>query len=173
MALASPGNRDISEFLPISDGVIVLDRLSEDDVAHHIANTPDDSMVWWPPESGEEAVREWLRRDNAGWQERRRDRCVAVRANGILVGGLEIRGLDAPSAHISYWTYPAHRRLGYARRAVVLAADVLLRAHDISTVQLRIRTANTASLALARSLGFVEAERHGDEILFYRASPTA
>lgn len=73
-----------------------------------------------------------------------------------LVGGCEIRFETADRAGVSYWTYPAFRRQGYAARAMRLMIEAATRMPGLATLEARVAPDNLASRTLAGRLGFVE-----------------
>ncbi len=77
--------------------------------------------------------------------------------------------LDARPPAVSIFVAPQFRRHGVARAALALALEEgPLAGLDLKRVVARVRTRNQASRRLFRSLGFVEAERHADHVLFER-----
>jgi len=75
-----------------------------------------------------------------------------------LVGGCELRPLGSGATNVWYWTYPRHRRCGFAARAVRLLIGVA-REHGHQTLEALIDPDNLSSLAVARANGFT---RHGE-----------
>lgn len=79
---------------------------------------------------------------------------------GVFGGARELRALasyevwDTSIAHISIVTHPEHRGRGFGRAAVALAAQHALAAGLVP--QYRTLQANTASIVVAKRLGFVE-----------------
>jgi len=74
---------------------------------------------------------------------------------------------------IGYTTLPDYRRRGYARAAVAALLVEAAASPDVRTVRASISPDNIASLALARSFGFVQVgdqwdEENGLELVFER-----
>jgi RimJ/RimL family protein N-acetyltransferase len=153
----------IQELLPLTDGVVTLDEHRDDDVDAYVQNPPRKGDLFWPVEPRDVAVRAWL---DPGTRAQP-SLFLAIRADCALVGGIELRMLTSEIGSLDYWIFPAARRCGYAIRAVALAREALRLHCGVEVVQLRVREGNLASRAIAERLGFGEADRHGDEILFY------
>lgn len=77
-----------------------------------------------------------------------------VDPTGVLVALSGYEVWDGAIAHISIVTHPLHRGRGHGRAAVALAARHALAAGLVP--QYRTLRSNTASLAIAQRLGFVE-----------------
>ena len=148
--------------LPLTDGVVLLDRFADADV---------DSL--WAGEDNDHVRRSCLpgpltRRDIAHritrWQEQWQlggsGRSFAVRepVTRRLVGGcvLEIRPDDGEIAELSYWVFPPYRRRGYATRSVELVCRYAFDCLGIVRVELYIEPTNDASLRVATKAGFLQ-----------------
>lgn len=149
--------------LPLRDQAVVIDRLRSDDQEVFIANPRSETDAYWPVEGSAEEVRRWVAGETGA---RNPALLLAIRAAGSLVGGVEARVLTPEIGTLDYWIFPRHRGCGYAKSAVGLVSEALRSACGLKEIQLRIRDANEPSLAIARSLGFREIARHGDEGVF-------
>ncbi|MBV9242053.1 MAG: GNAT family N-acetyltransferase, partial [Acidobacteria bacterium] len=90
----------------------------------------------------------------AGWTHAREigERfAFAVRdlATRELLGGCELRPLDARVANLSYWTFPRHRSRGIASRAVALACQVAFSQLGLKCVEIVVDPDNHASRRVA------------------------
>lgn len=160
----TPDVFEVEKMLPLTDGAVVVDELRPDDGDAYLANAPLATDFFWPVAMDPGAIEDWIRGSAPACAP---SLLLAIRANGILVAGVEARALSRAIGELLYWVFPAHRGCGYATRAVALVRDALRVACDVTTIQMRVRSGNAPSLAVAKRLGFVEVERHGDEILFY------
>ncbi len=151
-----------SDALPLTDGVVVLDRFTDADI----------DALWAGQDNG--YVRRsclpgpFTRHDIANqigrWQEqwhcRGSGRSFAVRETGTrrLVGGcvLEIHPDDREIAELSYWVFPPYRRRGYATRSVALVCRYAFDDLGIGRVDLYIEPTNDASLRVATKAGFLK-----------------
>jgi ribosomal-protein-alanine N-acetyltransferase len=92
-------------------------------------------------------------------------RVVVVEPDGPVVGHAGFHGPpdEAGMIEVGYRIVPEHRRRGYARAALAALLDYA-RAHGAATARASISPDNDASLALARSFGFVCVGEQIDEI---------
>ncbi|MBD0329372.1 MAG: GNAT family N-acetyltransferase [Thermoleophilia bacterium] len=152
----------------LGDGVVVLDAFVPEDAAAHLAGEDEEHarrFGWWPQRSTEAMVAAFIERAREQWATGGRQRPLAVRdaATGELVGGCEIR-LPAPGfAELSYWTFPAYRRRGFASRALALACRYADKELGVERAELLIEPDNAASLAVARRAGFVRVGEESDD----------
>lgn len=143
----------------LTDGVVVLDAFTLDDVAAHVAGEDEEQarrFGWYPARSSAETVRAAILRWQEGWRVDGRTRAFAVRSDGELVGGCELRLRDDAAAEISYWVFPLHRRRGLASRAVRLACAYGFSDLGIARIELYVQPDNHASRGVARTAGFTE-----------------
>lgn len=106
-----------------------------------------------------------------------RVRLVVASATGAMVGHIGFH--DPPEdgrLELGYTVLAAHRRNGYASEAIIGMMSAAAADHDVHRFRLAIGPGNSASLALAARLGFVEVgEQHDDvdgaELLFERTWP--
>ena len=102
-------------------------------------------------------------------------RAVVREPDGAVVGNAGFHGgpNDVGMVEIGYTTLPDYRRRGYARAAVAAMLAEAAASPDVRTVRASICPDNVASLALARSFGFVQVgdqwdEENGLELVFER-----
>lgn len=146
----------------LTDGVIVLDGLTEADAPAHTAGEDDEHarrFGWYPRRSTEEGVRQAIRGWGDEWATGAPRRTFAMRdaETGVLAGGCEIRIVRGEgTAEMSYWTFPAWRRRGLATRAVRLACAWAFAELGMSRMELQIEPDNVASRRVAEAAGFRE-----------------
>jgi RimJ/RimL family protein N-acetyltransferase len=143
----------------LTDGVVVLDAFTLDDVAAHVAGEDEEQarrFGWHPARSTEETARAAILRWQEEWRVDGRTRAFAVRSEGELVGGCELRLCDHGIAEMSYWVFPLHRGRGLASRAVRLACAYAFSELGIARMELYAQPDNHASRGVARSAGFTE-----------------
>ena len=145
----------------LTDGVIVLDGFTPDDAEAHLAGEDEEHarrFGWHPARSTPKTVRAAILRWQQEWRSGGTTRAFATRdaTTGELVGGCEIRLKEPRLAHLSYWTFPAHRRRGVAGRAVRLATDYAVAELGVERLEIHVAPDNLASRGVARSAGFVE-----------------
>jgi len=154
--------RDTSARVPtLSDGVVVLDGFTLDDVAAHLAGEDEETarrFDWYPARSTAETVRKAILGWRDDWETGADRRAFAVReaATGALVGGCEIRVKDSGIAHLSWWTSASHRGRGYASRAARLACAYAFRDLGVARLEVYIEPDNLASRGVARKAGFLQ-----------------
>ena len=99
----------------------------------------------------------------ARWQADGPIREYAAGLDGVLLGGGGLNlldpGLERGEAALTYWLLAAHRGHGHGHALVAALVERARAEPRISRLVLRIAPTNTASRALARSLG---AERTGE-----------
>jgi RimJ/RimL family protein N-acetyltransferase len=147
----------------LTDGVVWLTPFRrEDGAAIGDFNLDDDHRRWFdqPPvdpdpaarrRHGEEVVDRWQR----GWTTQE-ELTFAVRLapDGDAIGMAELRPEPEGRAGISYSIVPAHRRRGYATRAVRLLSDAGLAELGFRGIELRCDVENVASARTAERAGF-------------------
>lgn len=109
----------------ITDGVIVLNGHTADDIPAHLAGEDEETarrFGWWPQTSTEAQVRRAYDNWASEWRTGGPTRAFAAReaATGRLVGGCELRLRPDGSAEVSYWTSAGQRRRGFSTRALGL-----------------------------------------------------
>ena len=87
-----------------------------------------------------------------------------ILCDGQHAGGITVHSVKAPSFSYGIAVAPAMRRRGVAKAALpLLYADMKQR--GFRTVQVQIAPDNIASIALHRSLGFLETSRNVQQIV--------
>jgi RimJ/RimL family protein N-acetyltransferase len=153
----------------LSDGVIVLDAFTLDDVETHLAGEDEEQarrFGWYPARSTPEGVRAAIIRWQEGWRTGGPTRAFAMRdaSTGELVGGCEARLKGDGLAHLSYWVFPRFRRRGFASRGTHLLCDYVFTTLGMKRVELHIEEGNAASRGVARRAGFTEAGLVREEV---------
>jgi RimJ/RimL family protein N-acetyltransferase len=136
----------------LTDGVVVLEPHTLDDVTAHLAGEDEEQarrFGWWPNRSTEATVRRAIESWIEEWRIGGPTRAFACRVDGTLVGGCELR-LHDDRSEASYYVFPDHRRRGYATRLLRLLVDWA----PVRPVELHVEPDNLASLAVARNVGF-------------------
>lgn len=102
-------------------------------------------------------------------------RAVVDASTGAVVGHAGFHGAPdgAGMVEIGYTILPEYRRQGYGRAAVTMLLREAAASPDVRTVRASISPDNAASLALARSFGFVQVgdqwdDEDGLELVFER-----
>ncbi|MEO8083120.1 MAG: GNAT family N-acetyltransferase [Ardenticatenales bacterium] len=91
-------------------------------------------------------------------------------ADGVLVGGCELWPRGDGVANVSYWTYAAHRRAGFASRAVALLCDTAFGVGRFTRLEIVTDPDNVASKRVALRNGFFEVGMRGEQVLHVRAT---
>lgn len=141
----------------LTDGVIVLNAYSDDDIAAHLAGEDMETarrFGWWPHTSGAVGVRDAFSRWARNWETGGPTRTFAAReaATGLLVGGCELRLQPDGSAEVSYWTSASKRRRGHATRALALLLRYA-RSISVTRAEAEIAIDNLASRRVAEKAG--------------------
>lgn len=145
----------------LTDGVIVLNGHTDDDVAAHLAGEDEETarrFGWWPKVSTEAGVRDAFARWRHDWETGGQTRTFAAReaGTGRLVGGCELRLRAGGPAHVSYWTAAADRRHGYATRALALLMHYA-RGIGVTRLEAHVAEDNLASRRVSEKAGFRQA----------------
>jgi len=125
------------------------------------------------------AVEEWVRRTSEATDDGDEFRVVVeALGSGEVVGTLNTQQCDPVAGTFGYGVtvWPWHRRCGYGADAVVVALRYLFGERRYQKCTVGVLAFNEASLAMHRSLGFVEegrirrsqqrAGQYWDEVLF-------
>ncbi len=151
----------------LTDGVIVLNGYTSDDIAAHLAGEDEETarrFGWWPQTSTEATVRDAFDRWAHSWETAGPTRTFAVREaqTGRLVGGCELRLHHGGPAEVSYWTSASHRRRGHATRALAMLLHYA-RSIGVTQAEAHIAEDNQASRRVAEKAGFYLAGTFTDE----------
>ena len=148
--------------LPLTDGVVLLDRFADADVDSQWAGEDNDYVrrSSLPGPFARRDIAEQIRHWQKPWRPGGSGRAFAVREAETrrLVGGcvLEIRPDDGEIAELSFWVFPPYRRRGYATRSVELACRYAFGGLGVVRVELYIEPTNDASLRVAAKAGFLK-----------------
>jgi len=145
----------------LSDGTVVLDRHSDDDLEAHLAGEDEEQarrFGWYPRRSTRASVRRAFDGWAADWSSNGPNRTFALRDadSCVLAGGVQVRLREKGVAHLSYWVFPQFRGRGFATRGLRLVSAWALTELGVERLELYIEPANEASRAVARAAGFVE-----------------
>jgi RimJ/RimL family protein N-acetyltransferase len=145
----------------LADDIVVLDAFTLEDLDAHLAGEDDEQarrFGWYPEHSTKATVQAAFARWAQGWRAEGPARAFAVREadGGALVGGCEIRIEGGRVAEISYWTFPQHRRKGFATHAVRLLCDFAFRELAVERIEAQVEPDNRASRRVAEGAGFLE-----------------
>ena len=100
-------------------------------------------------------------------------RVIGLRHQNTMVGyigfhtqpGAEyLREVAPGGVEFGYTVFPEFRRMGYAREACIALMEWALQAHRVVRFVVSIGPTNSASIALARQLGFLRIGSHVDEV---------
>lgn len=160
----------------LTDGVVTLDALRDDD-AEAYAKSDDDAIraAWGRTEPATiEQARRWIEQTRAWW-DAGTHRCFAIREAGspAFVGRVDVWPVGR-GARIAIFLDAKVRRAGYAGRATALACRYAFEDMKVRYVDAEIIPENEASQRLARSMGFEDHHRgqtrDGGMLLVYRLS---
>ncbi len=145
----------------LSDGTVVLDRHSDDDLEAHLAGEDEEQarrFGWYPRRSTRASVRRAFDGWAADWSSNGPNRTFPLRdaASCALGGGVQVRQREEVVAELSYWVFPPFRGRGYATRGLRLACAWAPTELGVERLELYIEPDNEASRAAARAAGFVE-----------------
>jgi len=158
----------------ITDGVISLTRFRPDDAPVLCAADDDPEMrrrFGFPAdfvpsiEHTWAVVARWAQQWDAG---ERYPFAVRTVADHVLVGGCELWPRGEGVANVSYWTYPEHRRAGFASRAVALLCDVVLSAGEFARLEILTDPDHVVSRRIALRNGFEEVGVRDGRVLHVR-----
>lgn len=143
----------------LQDGVVTLDRHTDDDIPAHLTGEDEETarrFGWWPKTSTPATVRDAFARWAHDWETGGPVRAFATReqATGQLVGGCELRIKPSGPASVSYWTNATDRGRGYASASLTLLLGYA-RSIGIRDAEAHIAADNYSSLRVAEKAGFV------------------
>jgi RimJ/RimL family protein N-acetyltransferase len=144
----------------LTDGQIVLDGFTLEDVADHLAGEDEEQarrFGWYPKRSTEETARAAILQWQGAWQDDGDRVAWAAREAGsrVLVGGCELKLRGDGLAEMSWWIFPPHRRRGLATRAIRLAGDYAFAHLGVRRIDAQIEPDNVGSRRAAENAGFV------------------
>ena len=151
----------MSRRLPhLSDGVVVLRPWKIDDAPALMAGCREPDIAGWfslpSPYTFGHAIT-WIGDAEAAWSDGR-DAHLAVdeAATGRVVGALGLRGVDPAEAqgHFTYWVGAAHRRRGFARRALALMATWARDDLGLERLEAAAAVGNAGGRSAAEAAGF-------------------
>ena len=144
----------------LTDGVIFLRPLTEEDATDHLAGEDEDMAKWL---SGGRSTLANVEKAILNWQQNwqtggpRRAFGVFDCATNRLVGFVEVnlaRIAEPGQVNVSYGVFRQWRRQGLAVRTINLMDQYLRTATETRQIVLRIAPANVASLKSAEKAGF-------------------
>ena len=143
---------------PLTDGVVLLDRLTLDDVPRVVLGCTDEASQRWlplPKPYGEAEASSFIEsRETAAQAGNELTFAVRGAADGVLSGamGLSQRGYRY-EADIGYWTAPDRRGRGWTARAVRLVARYALSTMPLRRVEVLASVDNRHSQGVASGAG--------------------
>lgn len=144
----------------LTDGVVALGRMREEDVpAIVVACSDSETQRWLPPIPSPytaDDARAFLRQQvEDAEQGRRLDFAVRLGGSPELVGsiGVSFDPCLAGQCQIGYWVVPWARGQGVARRAVRLLAAHVFAAWRLGRIEIRVDPRNAASARAAQAAG--------------------
>ncbi len=164
----------------LQDGVVILNRHTDGDVAAHLAGEDEETarrFGWWPETSTPATVRDAFARWAHNWETGGPRRAFATRerATGRLVGGCELQIKPSEPANVSYWTNATDRGRGYASRSLALLVGYA-RSIGIRGAEAGVATDNYASRRVAENAGFTLVgtftDHDGTDMVRYRTDLT-
>ncbi len=142
---------------PLTDGVITLRPWLDDDAAARAAAFSDPEIVRWTdlPETytADDAAHD-IRRARELQALGERITFAIVDAAGEVIGGIDVMLALYERAELGYVVGAAHRRRGYATRAVRLLSTWTFDALPVRRIELPVPLGNVASAGVARRAGF-------------------
>lgn len=89
-------------------------------------------------------------------------------STGELLGGCELLRIASGKANVSFWTYPSHRGLGVASRAVKLICDLAREELELRELEIATDPDHEASRKVALRAGFRAVGQRGPRTLYVR-----
>ena len=151
----------MSRRLPhLADGKVVLRPWKVDDAPALMAACREPDIAGWfglpSPYTFGHAI-SWIGDARAAWSDGR-DAHLAVdeATTGRVVGAVGLRGVDPSAAqgHFTYWVSAAHRRRGFARRALSLLATWARDDLRLERLEVAAAVGNAGGRRVAEAAGF-------------------
>ena len=145
---------------PLADDSIRLDPLTVADAREFMAVIDDEPVrrfTMVPSDAGEEFIRAWVRRYEAGWQDGSRAGFAIRDVNGdafLGFAGIVYLDLDGRQGEIGYMVTPAARGRGASARALALLTRWAFDELELERLELRINVENAASERIAERGGY-------------------
>ena len=151
----------MSRRLPhLSDGVVVLRPWKIDDAPALMAGCREPDIARWfslpSPYTFGHAIT-WVGDAEAAWSDGHDAHLVVDEATtGRVVGAISLRGVDPAEAqgHFTYWVSGAHRRHGFARRALALMAAWARDDLGLERLEAAVAVGNPGGRGVAEAVGF-------------------
>jgi RimJ/RimL family protein N-acetyltransferase len=148
---------------PLSDDAVALRMLDDADVDPITTACQDERLQRFIPVPRpyrrqdalayvRRAARQWASGEKAAFA------IVERTAPGALVGVISLSVVGS-TGNAGYWVVAGARGKGIARRALALVTDWGFRELGLAVILLEIHPSNTASMAVARAVGYHEAGR--------------
>ncbi|MBA3251872.1 MAG: GNAT family N-acetyltransferase [Geodermatophilaceae bacterium] len=165
-------------FVVLTDGIIVLRCLTEQDAGAHLAGEDGDQIRWLSGGPGSiERLVPWIHENRCEWATGgpRRNFGIFDALTAELIGNSEahvhLEGMAEGEVNVSYGVFPGWRGKGIARRAVLLICDWLSSDPRCTKAVIRIAPDNVPSHAVAESAGFARTgmivAANGEELIRY------
>jgi precorrin-6A synthase len=144
---------------PLTDGVVLLRQLREDDIGPMIDHCRDPEMQRWtivPSPYGEEDARNWIRATDERWAAGEEAGFVIARAEtGDYLGGIGVRSGPWPVGDVGYGIRREARGEGLVPRALRLITRWAFDDLGLVRVELITDVDNRPSQRAAEKAGFV------------------
>ena len=148
---------------PLSDGVVTLRTLREEDLEPYAAAFATDvelgRLLGMEHDPDLESLRERLGRLEAMASEGRlAEVAIADEATGAFRGSVTLHSLDRRNrrGELGFWIVPDARQRGICERALTLALDWMFGPLDLERAELTTTPDNDAVAALAAKVGFAK-----------------
>jgi RimJ/RimL family protein N-acetyltransferase len=143
----------------LTDGVVLLRLLRDDDVEPMVDHCRDPEMQRWtlvPTPYGEADAREWIRLSQLRWKEGDAAMfAIADAGTGEYLGGIDVRSGPWPIGDVGYGVKREVRGQGLTPRALRLISRWAFDELGLVRVELTTDIANHASQRAAEKAGFV------------------
>jgi RimJ/RimL family protein N-acetyltransferase len=148
---------------PLSDGVVLLRPVDEDDVDQICSACQDERLQRFIP-----VPRPYTRRDAEDYVARAQRQWTSGEKAAFAVTdpehpatllGVISLSIAGGTGNSGYWMAPGWRGRGMARRALGLITDWAFSTLELAVILLEINEHNTASMEVARAVGYHQAGR--------------